>query len=82
MSQTIKKRLSRLRDLTTQSSSGIVFMTLLESGDYEVRYQNHAKGFTERIAVYQSEEEAQNAINKIVQDGDYIVFYDDIPLDD
>ncbi|WP_303973925.1 hypothetical protein [Streptococcus merionis] len=74
MNQVIKKRLAKLREQTMQKASGIVFMTHLDPGHYEVRHQNHTKGFIEAVSVYRSEEEACQAVDKILQQGDYVLF--------
>ncbi|WP_449460365.1 hypothetical protein [Streptococcus suis] len=57
-------------------------MTLIEPGQYEVRHQNHAKGFTDSVTVYKTEAEAQKAIDEIKATGDYILFWDIIGVDD
>ncbi|BDD41599.1 hypothetical protein [Streptococcus ruminantium] len=82
MNQAIKKRLAKLRDQTTQNASGIVFMTHITPRRYEVRHQTHTKTFMETVAIYQSEEEARKAVDKILTEGDYILFLDDIGVDD
>ncbi|QBX08760.1 hypothetical protein [Streptococcus merionis] len=75
MNQAIKKRLAKLREQTTQKANGVVFVTHLDPGHYEVRHQNHTKDFTETVSVYRSEEEARQAVDKILQQGDYIPFW-------
>ena len=74
--KSIKNRLARVEKHTTQDISPIVWLTLLESGEYEVRVPEYRKGDKEVVTTFKTEKEACNYIETTV--GDCIVW--DIPI--
>lgn len=82
MNQAIKKRLEKLKAQTTSNASGIVFLTRLSPSKYEVIHQEHNPRYKNTVAVYATEKEARGAVDKILTEGDYILFWDDIGVDD
>ncbi|CYU63904.1 hypothetical protein KVF93_05855 [Streptococcus equi subsp. zooepidemicus] len=82
MNQAIKKRLEKLKAQTTSNASGIVFLTRLSPSRYEVRHQEHSPRYKETVAVYATEKEAREVVDIIEKEGDYIIFWDDIGLQD
>lgn len=82
MNQAIKKRLEKLKAQTTSNASGIVFLTRLSPSRYEVIHQEHNPRYKNTVAVYATEKEARGVVDKILTEGDYILFWDDIGGDD
>lgn len=76
MNKAIKRRLEKLKERTSQQGISLIFITPLESGNYEVKHQDYTKGFTEVNYTYQSEEEAYRVASDIAREGDYILFFD------
>lgn len=82
MNQAIRKRLEKLKAQTTSNASGIVFLTRLFPSGYEVRRQEHSPRHTDTVAIYATEKEAREALDIIEKEGNYIIFWDDIGLQD
>lgn len=64
--RTIKKRLARLAKHTTLDITPIVWLTLLESGEYEVRVPEYRKGDKEVVTTFKTEKEAYKYIETTV----------------
>lgn len=82
MNRGIRKRLEKLKTQTTSNASGIVFLTRLFPSGYEVRHQEHSPRYKETVAVYATEKEAREAVDIVEKEGNYIIFWDDIGLQD
>lgn len=82
MNQAIRKRLEKLKTQTTSNASGIVFLTRLFPSEYEVRRQDHSPHHKATVAIYATEEEARKAVDIVEKEGNYIIFWDDIGLQD
>lgn len=73
--KSIKNRLARVEKHTTLDITSIVWLTLLESGEYEVSVSECRKGNKDRVMKFKTEKEVSNYIETTV--GDCIVW--DIP---
>ena len=66
MVRSLKIRLQRLEEYTIKDMTPIVWLTLLESGEYEVRVPEYKKNSKEVAMTFKSEEEACNYIETTV----------------
>ena len=66
MVRSLKTRLQRLEEHTIKEITPIVWLTLLESGEYEVRVPEYRKNSEEVVMTFKSEEEACNYIETTV----------------
>lgn len=66
MARSLKTRLQRLEEHTIKEITPIVWLTLLESGEYEVRVPEYRKNSKEVVMTFKSEEEACNYIETTV----------------
>lgn len=58
MVRSLKIRLQRLEEHTIKDITPIVWLTLLENGEYEVRVPEYRKGDKEVVTTFKSEKEA------------------------
>jgi len=75
MVRSLKIRLQRLEEHTIKDVTPIIWLALLESGEYEVRIPEYREKTKEVVVTFKSEQEAWNYIETIV--GSCIVW--DIP---
>lgn len=75
MVRSLKIRLQRLEEHTIKDITPIIWLTLLESGEYEVRVPEYRKNSEEVVMSFKAEKEAWDYIETTV--GDCIVW--DIP---
>lgn len=66
MARSLKIRLKRLEEHTIKDITPIVWLTLLESGEYEVRVSEYRKDSKEVVMTFKSEKEACNYIETTV----------------
>lgn len=75
MVRSLKIRLQRLEEHTIKDITSILWLTLLESGEYEVRVPEYRKNSKEVVMKFKTEKEAWDYIETTV--GNCIVW--DIP---
>lgn len=66
MVRSLKIRLQRLEEHTIKDITPIIWQTLLESGEYEVRIPEYMEKSKEVVMTFKSEEEACNYIETTV----------------
>lgn len=77
--KTIKNRLNKLNKLAVADGVDTVFLTQVETGQFEVRYRESRKS-KDIIQVYQTKEEAEKAISEIRNTKGLRIFWDDFSL--
>jgi len=75
MVRSLKIRLQRLEEHTIKDITPIIWLTLLENGEYEVRVPEYREKSKEVVMTFKTEKEAWDCIDESV--GDCIVW--DIP---
>ena len=66
MVRSLKTRLQRLEEHTIKDITPIVWLTLLESGEYEVRVPEYRENSEEVVMTFKAEKEACNYIETTV----------------
>lgn len=66
MARNLKTRLQRLEEHTIKDITPIVWLTLLESGEYEVRVPEYRKNSKEVVMTFKTEKEAWDYIETTV----------------
>ena len=66
MVRSLKIRLQRLEEHTIKDITPIVWLTLLESGEYEVRVPEYRKNSKEVVMTFKTEKEAWDYIETTV----------------
>lgn len=66
MVRSLKIRLQRLEEHTIKNITPIVWLTLLENGEYEVRVPEYRKNSKEVVMTFKAEKEACNYIETTV----------------
>ena len=74
----IKNRLNKLNKLAVVDEVDIVFLTQIDTGDFEVRYRIGGNNPKDIIEVYPTKEEAEKAISEIRNTKGLLIFWDNI----
>ena len=76
----IKNRLNKLNKLAVVDEVNTVFLTQIDTGDFEVRYRIGVKNPKDIIEVYQTKEEAEKSISQIKNTKGLRIFWDNFAL--
>lgn len=78
MSQALKKRLSTLKKSIDPPKSGVIFLTALKNGRYEVLVREGEDSQHEKPVEYRTKKEADEAVSNLTKRGNYVIFLDDM----